>query len=152
MCDTQYISCARVLAIICTSSTHTHSVDHYILLHCTININNMEVFVHMQSCHRCVVSFFMCSCDVTVSTRTKTHVDTQIHAPMTFLFPGMVNMFLDWIRTKDNNTSMYVYIYIWFSVWMCLFEKTRACVHAHAHTHTHSHIGTDLTKYPPPPN
>ena len=90
----------------------------------------MEVLVHMQSCHRCVVYFFsMCSGDVTVcdgiyapirartythshiSTHTKTHVSTQIHAPVTFLFPGIVNMFLVWIRTQDNNTNIYVCIW-----------------------------------------
>ena len=80
-----------------------------------------------------------------ISTHTKTHVGTQIHAPVTFLFPGMVNMFLVWIRTKNNNTNMYVCIYIDMIV-QCLFEKTRACVHTHArartHTHTHTHTLT----------
>ena len=84
-----------------------------------------------------------------ISTHTKTHVGTQIHAPVTFLFPGMVNMFLVWIRTQDNNTNIYVCIYTYdCPVRLCLFEKTRACVHTrahtrtHAHTHTHSHAHT----------
>ena len=88
-----------------------------------------------------------------ISTHTKTHVGTQIHAPVTFLFPGMVNMFLVWIRTQDNNTNMYVCIYIDMIV-QCdcayLRRRARACAHSHARTHTHTLTCRDWSHEIPP--
>ena len=116
----------------------------------------MDVFVRMQSCHRCVVSFLCAHAmwlyamvythpyvhvHTHISTHTKTHVVTQIHAPVTFLFPGMVDLFLVWIRTQ-TTTQICMCIYM-DMIGQCdcayLRRFARACTHARMHVHTHTH-------------
>ena len=118
----------------------------------------------MQICHRCEVSFlflnvFLCAhvmwlCDAQpyAHVNTHTHKYARGHAntrSRDFFPSGMVNIFLVWIRTKDNTNMyvcVYIYIYIWLSSAIVLIsEDARACVHAR--THTHTHVETDLTKY-----
>ena len=73
--------------------------------------------------------------------------------PIQTIKDSMVNMFLVWIRTQDNNTNMYVCIYIDMIV-QCdcayLRRRARACAHSHARTHTHTLTCRDWSHEIPP--